>query len=296
MGSVLTAPVHASAVSVSVHGEQVQTKFNLFLHQNVTTLPAENTTIDSTSNANLTTAFTNALHDENPMASASGLTLQIDSTGGDLNLTGSMDVAGVSNRTGDIVTANMTWLPFNVVSDLTAGNLSFNDVGRHYFKPVVAYYSNVISLVSRPNATITGLSFLINSSAVGPPAAENYVGNFTMLDFSSLSSSLDQWNRTYTLSNDTTTWQYPSSSRLNFGIIVQRKNVTTNYVATYEYSASITVPGVGRAQGSTVLLDVGSGEKEWAMAGIVVIALISAIAVQLLLRSRRKKIARFQRR
>jgi hypothetical protein len=190
----------------------------------------------------------------------------------------------------------MTWLPFNVASDLTAGNFNFNYIGRHYFRSVVAYYANASKFVGRPNATITGVTFFVNGSAVGPPTAENYVGNFTMLDFRSLSPSLDLWNRTYTLTNDTTTWRYPSSIRLDFDMKIERKNVTTHYIATYDYSASITVPGVGRAQGSAVLLDVGSGEKEWAMAAIVVIALVSAVAVQFLLRSRKKKVARFQRR
>jgi hypothetical protein len=290
------APVHASDLSVSVQGQQVQAKFNLFLHQNMTALPSETTTLDSASNANLTSAFASALHTAYPSAGLSGLTVRIDSTKDDLNLTGTMGVSGVSNRTGDIVTANMTWLPFNVASDLTAGNLSFNEVGRRYFRPVVVDYANASSEVGRPNATITGVSFLVNQSAVGSPTAENYVGNFTMLDFRSLSPSLDQWNRNYTLSNDTTAWHYPSSIRLDFDMKIQRKNVTTHYLATFSYSARITVPGVARSQGSAILLDVGTGQKEWIMAAIVVIALVSAVAVQFLLRSRKKKVAKFQRR
>jgi hypothetical protein len=207
-----------------------------------------------------------------------------------------MDVSGVSNRAGDIVTANMTWLPFNVASDLRAGNFSYNQVGSHYLRRVVAYYTNASSFVGRPNATITGVSFFVNGSAVGPPTAENYVGNFTMLDFRSISPALDQWNRTYTLNNDTTTWRYPSSMRLDFDMKIQRKNITTHYVATYEYSAIITVPGVGRAQGSAVLIDVGTGVKEWVMTAIVVIAIVSAVAGQFLLSSRTKKVVRPQRR
>jgi hypothetical protein len=77
---------------------------------------------------------------------------------------------------------------------------------------------------------------------------------------------------------------------------IQRKNVTTHYVATFEYSAMITVPGVARAQGNAVLLDVGTGIQEWVMTAIIVITVVSAIGVQFLLRSRKKKSAKFQRR
>lgn len=293
--SVFSAPVYASNLSVSVQGQQVHTNFSIYLHQNVTTLPTETTTIDASSDTNLATAFTQALRSVYPTAAPSGLTVRVDSSGGGLNLTGSMDVSGVSNRTGDIVTANMTWLPFYVTSDLKAGNLSYNDVGSHYFRSVVVHYANISATVGRPNATITGVSFFVNASAVGPPSAENYVGNFTMLDFRSLNPSLGQWIENYTLNNDTTAWRYPPSMPLNFDMKIQRKNVTTDYVATLEYSAEITVPGVGRVQGNAVLLDVGTGVKEWVMAGIVVIAIVAAVAIQLLLRSRKKKVARFQR-
>ena len=296
LASVFSAPVYGSNLAVSVQGQQVHASFNLYLHQNVTALPNEVTTIDSASDSDLTSAFTHALQAVYPTASPTGLKVGIDSSSGGLNLTGTMDVSGVSNRTGDIVTANMTWLPFNVASNLKVGNFSYNQVGSHYFRSVVDYYANASSFVGRPNATITGVSFFVNASAVGPPAAENYAGNFTMLDFSSISPELGQWNRTYTLSNDSTTWRYPSSMPLNFDMKIQRKNVTTHYVATFEYSAMITVPGVARAQGNAVLLDVGTGIQEWVMTAIIVITVVSAIGVQFLLRSRKKKSAKFQRR
>jgi hypothetical protein len=125
--------------------------------------------------------------------------------------------------------------------------------------------------------------------------AEDYVGNFTTLNFDSLNPDLSQWNRTYALTNNTTTWRFFPSQLLNFDMRIQRKNVTTDYVATYGYSATISVPGVGRAQGRIVLVEVGTGQIEWVMAAIVILAVLSAIGVQLLFRSRKKKLARFQR-
>lgn len=45
------------------------------------------------------------------------------------------------------------------------------------------------------------------------------------------------------------------------------------------------MPGLGRATGNTVLVDVGAGQKEWIMAGIVVLAIVFAVAAQLLFRA-----------
>jgi hypothetical protein len=206
-----------------------------------------------------------------------------------------MDVDGVSQLNGDIVSANMTWLSFIVTSDLRAGNLSFNTVGARYFRPVVAYYANASRFVGRPNSTITGVTFFVNGTSVGSPQAENYAGNFTMLNFSPLVTDVTQWNRTYTVTNNTTTWRFSPGPVLDLDVKIERRNVTTDYVATYEYDATISVPGIGRAQGQTILVGVGTGESEWLMATIVILAVIGAVGVQLSFRNRRKRLARFQR-
>ena len=289
------APVWASNVAVTVEGQQVHAKFALSLVQNVTALPYVTATVGSGSEPNVTVAFTHALRSANPSASPSNLMLEINSTKRSLDLTGTMDVVGVSQRKGDILSVNMTWMPFDVNSDLRAQNFSFNTVGSRYLRSVVAYYANASRFVGRPNATITGVTFFENSTSVGAPVAEDYVGNFTTLNFDSLNPDLSQWNRTYALTNNTTTWRFFPSQLLNFDMRIQRKNVTTDYVATYGYSATISVPGVGRAQGRIVLVEVGTGQIEWVMAAIVILAVLSAIGVQLLFRSRKKKLARFQR-
>ena len=135
-----------------------------------------------------------------------------------------------------------------------------------------------------------------NGTSVAPAAAEDYVGNFTTLNFGSLNPDLAQWNRTYTLTNNTTTWRYFPSQLLNFDMRIERKNVTMDYVATYGYNATISVPGVGRAQGRAILVELGTGQTEWVMAAIVILAIVSAIIVQVLFRNRKKRLARFQKR
>jgi len=293
--SSMYAPAFASNVTVTLEGQQVHAKFTLSLVQNVTSLPNVTATLDSSTDSNVSAAFTQALTAADPSASPANLSIGVISTKRDLNLTYSMDVIGVSQRNGDILSVNMTWLQFDVNADLRTQNLSFNKVGDNYFRSIVAYYANASRFVARPNATITGVTFFTNGTSIGPPAAEDYVGNFTTLNFDSLNPDLDQWNRTYTLNNNTTTWRYFPSRLLDFDMQIQRKNVTTDYTASYGYNATMSVQGVGRAKGRILLADVGTGEAEWVMAAIVILAVISAIGVQLLYRNRKKKLVKFQR-
>ena len=293
--SSVSVPASASNVAVKVEGLQVHEALDLSLAENVTTLPPMTTSVNDASDPNLTSSFSQALKSADPTASASNANVLINSSSKGLNLTATMDIEGASQRNGDIVTANMTWLPFAVTSDLRAQNLSFNTVGKTYFRPITAYYANASRFVGRPNATITGVIFYVNGTSVSAPSAEDYVGNFTTLNFGSINPDIALWNRTYTLSNNTTTWRAWPPGLLNFNMQIQRRNVTTSYVATYGYTVTISVPGVGRAQGASILVEVGSGQMEWLMAAIVVLTVVCAIAVQLTIRSRGKKLARFQR-
>lgn len=287
-------PASASNVAVSVQGQQVHATLSLTLIQNVTALPNLATTIESSSNSNVSSAFAQALRSADPSASPSNLSVGLTSTQSDLNLTCTMDVLGVSQRNGDILSVNVTWLPFVVRSDLRAQDLSFNTIGDRYLRSVVTNYANASRFVGLPNATITGVTFFANGTSVGPEAAQNYVGNFTMLDFSPLNPNLNQWNRTYTLNNNTTTWRYFPSKILNFDMRIERKTATSDYVATYGYDAAISVPGVGRAQGNMILVEVGTGHAEWVMSAIVILAFASAIFVQIRYRNR-KRITKFQK-
>ena len=295
MSSICT-PTSASNVTVAIEGQRIHATLMLSLLQNVTALPSVATTIDSASNSNISAAFAKGISNADPSAFPSNLSIGLNSTQRGLNLRCTFDVSGVTQRSGDIVSVNMTWLPFVVRSDLRAESLSFNTIGNRYFRSVVTRYANASRFVGLPNATITGATFFVNGTSVGPPAAQDYVGNFTTLNFSPLNPDLDQWNRTYTLNNDTTTWRYFPPKSLNFEMRIGQRNVTTVYVATYGYNATISVPGIGRSKGYIIIADAGTGHTEWAMAAIVVLAFLLTIIVQIRYSNSKKRIAKFQRR
>lgn len=295
MVSLFVVPSSASSVTITIEHEQAKAKLVLSLQQNMTQLPNQTSTLNMASDGNLSSAFTNALKGISPYATPSDLTLNLDSTGTSLNITATLTVSGVSERRGDILAVDMAWKAFNISSDLRAGNLSYNKMGYRYFLPVAAYYTNASRFVGRPNATITGVSFFINKTSVDGRVAENELGNFTIFDFRGLNASLEGWSRTYSLSNNTTTWRY-TPQPIDISISVQRMNrTTTDMFARYGYNAEITVLGIARAKGNTLLLDIGTGQKEWIMVGIVGVTVILAIVAQLLFRAKKKKYVKFGR-
>jgi hypothetical protein len=294
--AVLIVPTSASSVSMTIDKKlgQVQAIFRLSLQQNITQLPNQTSALNLSNDPQLASSFSNALK-ANSTAVPSDVTMDITSKGTSLSITTIMTVSGVSQRRGDILAVDMGWKGFNVTADLRAGNLSYNTMGSRYFLPVVDFYTNATKSASRPNATITGVSFFINRTSVGPRTAENYAGNFTIFDFTDLKSPLEQWQRTYSLSNDTTKWQYAPLQRFDFAIATQHQNRTTVFDASYAYDAEITVSGLARAHGDTLMVDAGTGQREWIMAGIIAIAIVLAIATQLLFRAKKKKYAKFGR-
>jgi fumarate reductase subunit C len=288
--SVHATPASAANITISFDKRQVQGQMFLSMHQNMTSFPSQSFTIDSGHDSNISAAFAQALSKITSSASFSSLTLGIATSPTWLNLTINVGVAGVTERKGDISTANVTWKALNVSDDLREGNLSYNKVGSRYLRQMVVFYENASNFETNPNATIKAVTFFLNGTSVPGTLEANQVGNFTMLDFSALNVPLDQWTRTYTLANNTTSWRYAPPSALNASVRVQKLDTNYTVVASYAYSALITASGMARAQGNVLHADVGSGLQEWIMAGVVVLMIVLAFILQILFRRRRKAV------
>ena len=291
IASLFIVPVHAAGVTISVQNGQFQTTMTLSLHQNMTSLPTRTTSVDASQNSSLQSAFADALHQADPLAQLSSLSLQITSTNDWLNITATMGVSGVSTVNGDVATFNSTWKSFEVPANLSAQDLSYNTVGSVYFRPVIDYYVNASKYELKPNATITAVTFFSNETSVPGYRLADEVGNFTLFDFSPLNVPLEQWNRTYNVQNDTTTWYYAPPQALAVYLSGTRGlNNSFEIFANYGYDAEIVLPGLAQGSGNTLLVNVGSGHREEAMVAAVILFIVLAVGVQILFRSRKRKI------
>jgi hypothetical protein len=288
VASVCAAPASAADVTITFDKQQVQAKMILSVHQNMTRFPNQATSLDASSGANVSSAINEALRGADPSASFSALSVKVKSNATWLNLTVAMSLAGVSERRGDVADVNMTWKAFNTTADLRVGSLSYNTVGSRYFRPVVDFYQNASKFENSPNATIKAVTFFVNGTSVAGANVANQVGNFTLLDFRSLDLPLDQWNRTYNLVNNTTTWRYAPPTILNASIRAQELNETFTLFSYYAYGALITVQGLASAHGNLLRADVGTGQQEWIMTALVLLAVVAVVVVQVSFRRKRK--------
>jgi hypothetical protein len=289
--SVYAVPVSAANVTITFDNGQVQARMNLSLHQNMTTFPNKVTTLNATSDPTITSAINRAFKDANSSASISTMTIGVSSAPSWLNLTLQMNVGGVTGKIGDIAYANLTWRTFRTLEDFRTDNFSYNTVGSRYFRPVLDFYVNASENEANPNATIQGVTFFVNGTqSVAGITEADQVGNFTLLDFRPLSQPLDKWNQTYSLTNNTSTWRYNPPTILNDSVRVTQANKTFTIFSLYSYNAQIQANGLVQAHGDVLRADVGSGQSEWIMASVVVLAIILALAVQIMFRRKRKAV------
>jgi hypothetical protein len=293
---IFVVPVSAADITISVERESIQSRMILSVYQNITRLPSQTATITNSNDPNAFNSFKQAINAINPSATLSDLTIRLDSSTNWLNLSIAMRLSGVAGRHGDVSAVNMSWKAFKVSADLQSGDLGYNLIGKRYFRPVYEYYANASKYVSSPYTTITGVSFFTNKTeTVSGEKAISGAGNATLLDFRCLRPSLEQWARTYSLSNNTTTWRYSPPALLADSIKILEGNRTKQILSRYGYSAEIVVPGLARASGDTLLMDVGSGLQEWLMAGVVFLAIAFALVAQVLFRTKKKKLWRMGR-
>ena len=290
LASIVMVPVHASEITITIRNGTVQSRMLLSFHQNMTKFPTQTSTLDGITDSALLSRFTDALRKADPSATASQVTLEIVSKPDWLNITASVGVSGITRQSGDITNTTTAWKSYFVEADLRAGNLSFNTVGNRYLRPIYDYYVNATAYIGKPNATINGITFLSNDTSIGGVQAANEAGNLTLFDFRPLNLSLNQWDYRYNLENDTTTWRYSPVPLITSSVKVTRGlNITSTLFANYSYRAEIVVNGLARSQGDGVVVDVGSGNRELVMVGIVILTIIVAIWMQLTYRARRKK-------
>jgi len=290
--SLMGVPVHASHVTLTIHDGLIGSTMTLSLHQNMTKLPDVSTTLNGSTDSELMAGFTTALKGVDTMAAMSNLSVAVSSRASWLNVTVSVSVSGVTIQNGDIMNTTTDWKAYYVDNDLRIGNMSYNTVGSRYLRPVYDYYVNATRYIGKPNATVSGVTFFSNNVSISGAQAADQAGNVTLFDFRPLNVSLSQWNYTYNLQNDTTTWRYWPAPMLASSIKVTKGlNSTFVVFADYSYTAEVVAAGLARTAGDSVIVDTGTGHRELIMTGIVGLTVVAAIWLQLSYRARRKRAA-----
>jgi len=283
--------VHASSLSYTVHDEKVSVGLSLQFFQNATAMPNLNGTFTGSTAQDLTSALEGSLRQTISSISVSSLSGELTSKNGWINTTIQFEVTGASTRKGDLLIVNCSWIPFNVSRDLKFGDLSYNLIGAAYVR---APFESYVDYDKPPlNETIASVTYVSDLEEISPRVAVDKAGNATLLDFSNLAQSIEEWKSEYNVTKGSTTWTYSPSPAVDLTMtVVPREGTLSVNHAFYRYNATISVDGLAQAQANALSIDVSSAFEPFLMFAVILATFAVAVAASWSYRSRRKQMIR----
>jgi len=238
------------------------------LFQNMTSFPEVKAVVSGLDLDDAQVAFQSALSAKNSSLVLSSLSVNVTSSRVWLNVTARFTVDGVSKPERGVIWTALSWISFQVTSDLKYGNLSYNLVGPNYLRPI---------LERLPNQTgIKYYSPIFTPITAG--IAVNTAGNVSSLDFRPVAGNVSSWTRSFDATSGTTVWETPTKKSLDLRVEIKTENVSKTLYSFTDTYARVSVQGHGMVLGDTVVADSSSGQNEVVMLGVVV-GLVSLGAV-----------------
>ena len=292
---LLIQGANASSLTYTIQETKVSAGLALNFYQNATSMPNLNVTLTGTAAQDLTGALEESIRKKAVDISIISLTGGFTSASGWVNSTINFELAGASVRKGDLLVANCSWIPFNVTRDLRIEDLSYNLIGARYIRPRFAEYVNYTA--APLNETVSAVQYLSIGEEVPPLIAVDRAGNATLLDFRLIDQPIQNWKRTYNLTNDLTTWTYDPGLVLGLEMkVTPTEGLPSTFQASYSYNASISVKGSGQAHGDVITVDMYGGLMPLLMLVVVFVTFLAAIIASWTYRSRRRQMLLRKRR
>ena len=281
----------SNAYQISVTGDRISVGISGSLFQNVTTTAPFNLTIDHSNSTALSQDLNNSLRRLDPQVWVENPSLTASSNGTILTYSLNFSVLGaVHSYFGGSASADFAWRSFKVQEGVMSNGVAFNLVGKSEVgQSLVTLAKN--SLLPNPSRIET-VTFQMGRAQISPLQIEQLVPNLNLLDFSSLSASLDSWSGGFNTDSQMTAW----TSHVGFNILAKisineatGETVTTTEEAIYSIGATLTAPGFASPKGNLVYF--GSNLLEPVFASVIIVAFaawaLTALADRRLTRSRR---------
>jgi len=299
MLSILLFPLtsldaNASSLDYTIQETMVSATLTLHFYQNATSIPNLNATLTGSVAQELTAALEASLTTRTTGISISALTGELTSSDNWINSTIRFGIEGAARRKGDLLVADCSWMSFNVSRDLKIENLSYNLIGATYLRPQFAAYANFTG--APLNETISAVQYLSGGEDAPAWIVTNRVGNATLLDFGRIGVPIENWRRTYNLTDDLTTWTYDPGPILDVGMgVTPLEGKPWNVQASYGYNASVSVRGSAQAKGNIISVDLFGGLQPLLMLVVVLVTFATAVITSWTYRSRRRQMLRRRR-
>lgn len=289
--SWFTASAHGAPLTYTAHDGKVSVNLSLHFFQNATAMPSVSAAFTDLSAQNLTSALEEAVRRRIGNITISSLSGDLVSKEGWINSTIRFEVAGASSRKGNLQILNCSWISFSVSRDLRFENVSYNLIGAAYIGPAFEKY---VDYDKRPlNETIEKVLYLSRQNELSPKPAAYTAGNVTLLDFRNLALPVEDWTRSYNVTNALTTLTYNPGAAVDLTMTVTpRIGPAFTARAFYNYTATVYVDGLAQAKGDTVMTEVSGGFEPLLMLAVILATFVFAVLVSWTYRSRRRQIPR----
>jgi hypothetical protein len=275
--------VLGSGIEVDINNEKVNVIIESRLYQNITKFPETDTNVVGSELEMAKFAFEDALKVQEQNLEISNLSIYVISDDSWLNVTAIFELNGISSSDNEVVSTDLSWIPFTVVSDLKVGNLSYNLAGEKYLRPAIYELANQSApgheLANQSNVNFFSPYF----TPITTTMAMNVAGNVTTFDFTSVSTNFSSWNKHFDENSFMTSWNYPARKKLDLRVQITSENVTDIRTGTAFYSytdtyASVSIPGYGIIVDNFITYENSTSKYSIIMLSIIII-LIGLIIV-----------------
>jgi len=259
--------VTGSTFSVRIERDVIGVKISSTLSQNVTSLFEKKINISGDSLTDLTRAFEKQIRARSPEATVRDLSAYCVFTNNTIEVAVQFNVFGVVSRHGEVVTANLTWRTFDIPDDLSMENVSYNLVGKAYFRGIVPRFENMTGARFHENRTLPVTTY----------RAKDIAGNITMLGFRSLGAPLSKWQMMYNITKAETSYRLKLGNVVDLAVKRELNASVTEFGILMDLAGEITTSGYARLKGDLIESEVGIGTPQILMLMVVAIPMLIAV-------------------
>jgi hypothetical protein len=257
-----------SSLEVEIDDGEAKVLIESILYQNITKFPEIDTNISGSELNIAKSAFEDALNvqAQEPLK-ISSLSIYVKSNDSWLNVSATFTLDGISSVENDVISTDLSWIPFKVISDLQVGNLSYNLVGEEYLRPAI------YELANQSNVNFFSPFY----TPIPTSMAMNIAGNVSTFNLDQFSTNFTSWSKYFDEKSFTTSWNLPTRTILDLRVQIKSENASDlrtgaefySYTDTY---ATVSIPGQGVIVDHSVLYENSSNRYSIIMlTGIIVL-------------------------
>jgi len=254
-----------SSLEVEIDDGEAKVLIESILYQNITKFPETDTNISGSELNIAKSAFEDALNVQarKPLK-ISSLSIYVKSSDSWINVSTTFELDGVSYSENEVISTDLSWIPFKIISDLKVGNLSYNLVGEEYLRPTIYILSNQ-----------SGVNFFSPFyTPITTPMAMNIAGNVSTFNFEQFSTNFTSWSKYFDEKSFTTSWNLPTRTILDLRVQIIDENATGvgTEAAFYSYTdayVTVSIPGHGVIVDHSVICENSSSRYSIIMLTVI---------------------------